>query len=120
MDDTTQPQSAVVELADSNFENEVDGFPGLVLVDFWADWCTPCHIMKPRVDELAQKYQGNPQVKIASLDVDLNEEIAMRERVMSLPTFKLFKGGQVIDELVGATSAEALEGMITRNLQPAA
>lgn len=119
MDDTTVP-SAVLELTDGNFENEVTEYTGLVLVDFWAAWCSPCHIMKPRIEELAQKFKGHGGVKIASLDVDASEEVAMRERVMSLPTFKLFQNGEVIDEMVGATSTESLESMISRNLQPAA
>ncbi len=119
MEETTESVSQAVHLTDANFAAEVLNFKGVVLVDFWAEWCGPCHVMGPRVDELAAKHAGNEQVKIAKLDVDSNEETSMEQRVLSLPTFKLFKDGEVIDELIGSAPPEVLEQMLTRNL-PAA
>jgi thioredoxin 1 len=72
--------------------------------------------MSPRIAELAEKYKGNPKVKIAKLDVDHNEAVAMEHRVLSLPTFKLFHKGEIVDELIGAVPVDALDSMITRAL----
>lgn len=123
MDDATTaaPEThAATHLTDATFKAEVSDFKGLVLVDFWAEWCTPCHIMTPRIEELATKYAGKANIKIAKLNVDENQEISFSQRVMSLPTFKLFKDGEVLDELIGARPLEDLEQLITRNLAPAA
>ena len=103
-------------LTDDNFKEEVKDFAGLVLVDFWAEWCTPCVIMAPRVEELATKFLDNKAVKVAKLDVDNNETVSFEQRVMSLPTFRLFKNGEVIDELIGGRPTEDLEELIKRNL----
>lgn len=108
--------SHVVQLTDATYDAEVRQFPGLVLVDYWADWCHPCHIMAPRVEELAAKFARNDQVKIAKLNVDEHAQTAMDERVMSLPTFKLFKGGELIDEMVGAGSPDALEQFLMKHV----
>jgi thioredoxin 1 len=123
MEETTTPpaaeEHAALTLTDDNFADEVQSFKGLVLVDFWAEWCTPCHVMAPRVEEVAAKFAGNPQIKVGKFDVDSNEKVAFEQRVMSLPTFRLFKDGEVIDELIGTRPAEDLAELITRNLTPA-
>jgi thioredoxin 1 len=121
MEDTAQtPQAhAYVEATDANYEQEVLQFPGVVLVDYWADWCHPCHAMAPHVEALAAEYAGRDDVKIVKIDVDTNEATAMQERVMSLPTFKIFKNGAVVDEMIGAGGSEALKAFLVRNL-PAA
>jgi thioredoxin 1 len=75
--------------------------------------------MAPRVEEVAAKFAGNPQIKVGKFDVDSNEKVAFEQRVMSLPTFRLFKDGEVIDELIGTRPAEDLAELITRNLTPA-
>ena len=111
---------AAVTLTDANFTAEVKTFSGLVLVDFWAEWCGPCRVMGPEVEALAKKYAGNPNIKVAKLDVDANQETSMEYRVMSLPTFKLFRGGQVVDEVIGAVPSTELDKMIARLLPQAA
>ena len=70
-----------------------------VVVDFYADWCHPCHMMGPVIEQLASEFEG--KVKIGKLDVDSNEEIAIRYGVMGIPTLGLFSGGQMVDRLVG-------------------
>lgn len=117
---STAATHAATVLTDDNFAAEVTSFKGLVLVDFWAEWCTPCHIMAPRVEELATKYAGNKTVKVGKMDVDNNQNVSFEQRVMSLPTFRLFKDGEVIDELIGARPTEDLDELIKRNLTPAA
>lgn len=93
---------------DQNFEKEVLAFDGVTLVDFWAPWCQPCLVMAPRVEAIAEKYKENSKVKIGQLNIDENE-IANTYRVLSIPTFKLFYKGEVVDEIIGAVPGEALE-----------
>ena len=69
------------------------------MVDFYADWCHPCHMMGPVIEQLASEFEG--KVKIGKLDVDANEEIAIRYGVMGIPTLGLFSGGEMVDRLVG-------------------
>jgi len=97
---------------DDNFQKEVLDFDGVTLVDFWAPWCTPCLVMAPRVEELAEKYKDNPKVKIGQLDIDQNE-IAGTYRVLSIPTFKYFYKGEEVDEVIGALPVEELEKRLT-------
>jgi len=113
--DAPTPHSAVT-LTDANFTAEVKTFNGIVLVDFWAEWCGPCKIMGPEIEKLAQKYAGNPLIKVGKLDVDANQETAMEYRILSLPTFKIFRNGQVIDEMIGAVGSQELDKMLTRLL----
>lgn len=109
-----------VTLTDANYNDEVKKFPGVVLVDYWAEWCPPCHIMAPHIDTLAAKYAKNEKVKIGKMDADANGNTTMEERVMSLPTFKLFVNGEVVDEVVGAVAIDQLDQMISKNLGAAA
>ena len=103
-------------LTDANFADEVAKFDGVVLVDFWASWCHPCLVMAPFVDELAGKHAGNAAVKVAKLDVDANEQTSMEHRVLSLPTFKVFRNGELVDELIGQVTLETLEDLLKRVL----
>jgi thioredoxin 1 len=115
MEETQTPHNAV-EVTDATYAQEVEQFPGVVLVDYWADWCGPCRVMAPHVEALATEFKDRDDVKIVKLNVDENEQTAMEERVMSLPTFKLFHNGELVDEMIGAGGAEALKAFLTRNL----
>lgn len=105
-----------VTLTDQNFEDEVHKFSGVVLVDFWADWCSPCHIMAPRIIELAQKYAGNEKVKIAKLDIETANEIAESHRILSIPTFMIFSGGKQVDFGIGVQPTTELDKKIQKAL----
>jgi len=94
-------------LNDQNFENEVLKSDVPVLVDFWAPWCGPCKMMGSIVEEVAKKFEGKA-IKIAKLDVDEAASTAEKYNVMSVPTFKIFKGGEIVDEFVGAQSEEEI------------
>lgn len=94
-------------LNDQNFENEVLKSEVPVLVDFWAPWCGPCQMMGPIIEEIAKEMEGKP-VKVAKLNVDEATAIAEKYNVMSIPTFKIFKGGKVVDEFIGAQAKEEI------------
>ena len=91
---------AVVQVTDSNFDQEVLKSTVPVLVDFWAEWCGPCRMVAPVVEELAKQYAG--KVKVAKVDVDQNQRIATQYSIRSIPSLYVFKGGKVVDQIVGA------------------
>ena len=91
----------------NNFEEEVLKSELPVLVDFFADWCGPCKMMAPVIAQLAEDYDG--KVKVGKINTDENTEIAVKYGVMSIPNLKIFKNGEVVDEVVGAVSPEILE-----------
>jgi thioredoxin 1 len=95
-----------IEFTDQNFDQEVTKSEKPTLVDFWAPWCGPCQMMGPVIEELAKKMEG--KAKIGKLNVDENPETAQRYGIMSIPSLKIFKGGQVVKELVGVQSKDVL------------
>jgi thioredoxin 1 len=100
----------VIEVTDQNFEDEVIKSTLPVLVDLWAPWCRPCLMVAPVIDKLAEKYNG--KVKFCRLNVDENPQVAARYRIMSIPTLMFFKGGEVVDTVIGAVPERALEPKI--------
>ncbi|NLL70721.1 MAG: thioredoxin [Epulopiscium sp.] len=95
-----------LKFTDSNFEKEVLQSDVLVLVDFYADWCGPCRMMAPIIDELAKDYEG--KAKIGKINVDQNGNTASEYGVMSIPTLLLIKNGKVVDQIVGAVPKQHL------------
>ncbi len=106
-----------IEVTDANFDETLGNHP-LVLVDFWAEWCAPCRMIAPILEELAQEYEG--KLLVAKLDVDENPKTAMRFRVMSIPTVILFKNGQPVEVLVGAQPKRNFQAKIEKHLPPSA
>ena len=95
-----------VTVTDSNFEDEVINAEEPVLVDFWAAWCGPCRMIAPMIEELADEFDG--RAKITKMDVDSNPQTAMQFGVRSIPTLLFFKDGEVVDQLIGASSKRTL------------
>ena len=99
-------------LDESNFDETIKD--GVVLVDFWATWCGPCRMLAPTIEELAEDYEG--KVKVCKLDVDENQSIAMRFKVMSIPTVFVFKNGEPDKKIIGLSDkdeyAEVLDSLL--------
>ena len=98
----------------ASFESDVLGSDTPVLVDFWAEWCGPCRMIAPVLDDLAESMDG--KVQIAKLNVDENQEVAFKYQVSSIPTLILFKNGEIADRVMGALPRSALEQFVERNL----
>jgi thioredoxin len=90
----------VVTLEDSTFEQEVLKSETPVLVDFWATWCGPCKAIAPAVDDIAREYKG--KLKVGKLDIDSHQQVPQKYGIRSIPTLLVFKGGRVVDTIVGA------------------
>ena len=99
-----------VEVTDSTFKSEVLDSSIPVMVDFWAEWCGPCKMIAPMVAELASEYEG--RLKVTKVDVDKNGNIAGQYRIMSIPSLLFFKGGQKVDQVVGAVPKQSLVNKI--------
>ena len=100
----------VMEFTDASFNEEVVNAETPVLVDFWAEWCMPCKMIGPIVEELAGEYDG--KVKFGKVDVDSNRQAAMQHGIQAIPTLLLFNGGQVVNQIVGVRGKSDLKTMI--------
>jgi thioredoxin len=103
-----------VAVTDATFQQEVEQHVGLAIVDFWATWCGPCHMVAPILDQLAGQYQG--RIKVTKVDVDANQRTAMRFNVRSIPSILFFKDGRHVDTLVGAYPKPVFEQKIQQHL----
>lgn len=103
-----------IAVTDANFADEIEQGEGLAIVDFWAEWCGPCRMVAPIVDEIANEYAG--RVKVAKLDVDSNHQTTARFNVRSIPSILFFKDGRHVDTVVGAVPKAHLERKIQEHL----
>jgi thioredoxin 1 len=104
-----------LNVTDTNFDNEVVNHSEVpVLVDFWAEWCGPCKMMAPTIEQIASDYAG--RLKVVKIDVDENGGTAMRFNIRGIPTLLLFKGGKVVDSRVGAVGKSEVIRMVDRHV----
>jgi thioredoxin 1 len=106
--------SNVIAVSDADFEQQVEKSEGLTIVDFWATWCGPCRMIAPILDQLAAEYDG--KVKVAKLDVDANIKTGSRFNVRSIPMLLFFKGGKVVDQIVGAVPKAQIENKLQQHV----
>ncbi|MCG8604491.1 thioredoxin [bacterium] len=104
-----------VTLTDDNFQSEVLDSPKVALVDFWADWCGPCHMIAPAIEELATEFEG--KATVGKLDVDDNPRIAEQYGIRSIPSLLFFLNGQIVDQIVGVAPKQELADKLDRLLQ---
>ncbi len=106
--------SKTVELTDGNFEQEVLNSDQPVLVDFWAEWCGPCRMIGPVVEEMAGEYDG--KAKIGKVNVDTNPEVSVKYGIRSIPALLIFKNGEVVDQIIGAVPKTQLSKQLDAQL----
>ncbi len=106
---------APIEITDSNFEQEVLDSDKPVLLDFWAVWCGPCKHIAPVVEEIAREYDG--KLKVGKVDVDTNPEVSMKFGIRSIPTLMIFKGGKVVEQVIGAVHKRNLLDKVTPHIE---
>jgi thioredoxin 1 len=112
--DQTEVTDRILHVTDDTFEEEVLNSSEPVLVDYWANWCAPCKMIQPILEEIAEEYEG--KIKIAKLDIDQNRAVTERFKVRGIPTLMLFKGGEPEATKVGAVSKSQLTVFIDSNL----
>jgi thioredoxin 1 len=100
--------------SEAEFEKEVLNSPIPVMVDFWAEWCGPCKVLSPIIDEIATEFKE--QLKVVKVDVDKNNALTMKYGVMSMPTLKFFKNGKQVGEMIGAAPKNTLVNEIKKYL----
>lgn len=105
---------SIITITKDNFDTEVLRSEIPVLVDFWAAWCGPCRMIAPVVDEIATDYKG--KVKVGKINVDEQNELAEKFRIMSIPTLIVFKNGQIAESVMGARSKESIAEMLNKHL----
>lgn len=106
--------AGIIEVSDASFEKEVLQSEQPVLVDFWAAWCGPCKALAPTVDQVASQYAG--KLKVAKMDVDHNQATPMRYGIRGIPALLVFKGGKVVDQIVGYVPKEMIDRSLVKVL----
>lgn len=104
-----------VIINETNFEQEVLKSDVLTIVDFWAEWCGPCKVLGPIVEDLARSYAG--KIKVGKVNVDENNNLAARFAIMSIPTLKFFNNGKIVGEIIGAAPKNTLEAEIKKYIK---
>ncbi len=105
-----------MEVTELNFKQEVLDSKIPVIVDFWADWCMPCKMIAPSVEEISKEYAG--KIKVVSLNVDENQNIAIKYGIMSIPTLNIFVNGKVEEQIIGAVPKRTIVSKIQRFITP--
>lgn len=105
---------SILTITNENFENEVIKSDKPVLIDFWAIWCGPCRMVAPIIEKIATEYKD--KVKVGKINVDEQNELATKYKIMSIPTLIVFKNGQIVESVMGARSKESIAEMLNKHL----
>ncbi len=108
------PSETIVEVVDSEFDQQVMESSIPVLIDFWAPWCGPCRALAPVVEEISKDYEG--KVKVGKINVDENPEVTMKFSIRSIPTLIVFKNGEVKQQIIGAVPKSEIEKALDESL----
>lgn len=103
-----------MQFTDQNFNQEIENYRGLVLVDFFAEWCGPCKLMSPIIGELSKEYEG--KVKIGKINVDENKSVAEKYNIMGIPAFLIFQDGKIVQQITGYLAKEQLKEIVDKYL----
>lgn len=114
-DNLMSDNGKIVEITDQNFAETIEAGSGLTMVDFWAEWCGPCRMVAPIVEELAEEY-GDEGLSVGKLDVDANPQVTIRFAVRSIPSILFFKDGEHVDTVVGAVPRPTLEAKVQEHM----
>ena len=106
-------ETLVLEVTDENFSAEVESYRGAAIVDLWAEWCGPCRVLGPIIEDLAREFDG--RVKVAKLDIDNNPVTTARYNVRSIPTLLFFRNGKLVESVVGLRSKNELAARIAKH-----
>jgi len=109
-------EDILLHVTDGEFEREILKSEIPALVDFWAPWCGPCHMIAPAVEEIARKFTG--RIRVAKMNVDENRATPGNYGIMSIPTLILFKNGEIVDRITGAVPQSRLEEVVEEALEP--
>ncbi len=104
----------IIYLNSANFADEIENYSGLALVDFYADWCGPCRMLAPVIEQLANEFSG--KAKICKINTDSAQDIAVKYDISGIPAVLIFKGGKVIDNIVGFRPKDSYSKVLTANL----
>ena len=102
--------SEIISLNQQSWDNEVKNSDLPVVVDFWAEWCAPCRMMAPVLEEISKEYEG--KIKVGKLNVDEDSTVAGEYRIMGIPTLLFFRSGEIVDKVVGVVPKKALQDKI--------
>ncbi len=105
----------VLHINEQNYDSEIGVYKGVALVDLWAEWCAPCLILTPVIEELAEEYEG--KAKIGKINVDENQNLAVKFGVTSIPTLIIFKNGEIFDTVIGAVPKSILVDALEKALK---
>jgi len=104
-----------IQLTDANFKKEVLDSSGVILVDFWAEWCGPCQMMGPVIEQLASEFSG--KARVGKLNVDENPQTAASYGITAIPTLVIFKGGKAVDKIVGLQPKEVIASRLSAQIK---
>lgn len=104
-----------IEITDANFEQEVIKSEIPVLIDFWAVWCGPCKMIAPIIDELANDFEG--RIKVGKLDIDTNQETALKYGVRTIPSLYIFKDGKIVDQIIGTVPKSSITAKLNAQIK---